>query len=156
MRFQPNDLVVSNQKIRPHTSYEIYKVVAIINGHCLLEHYGSAWEGEIHKDDYEWEPGSRNWSETYIRYQEKDLITPEEYLVEKKKLEAEESRLEGEFKAVRSQFRENLDKAADLINQSTTMAEACQKDIRSSLKIDYQTLFHALDRAGWSASFTRC
>lgn len=156
MRFKVDDLVVQKDKVRPHTSYEIYKVSAILNGDYLIEHHGSAWEGEIHLNDWIEEKGSRSWHEALTRRQESELITPEEYLEEKKKLEAEESRLNSEFETVRAQFRENLDKAADLINQSTTMAEACKKNIRESLKNDFRNLFHALNKAGWSASFTRC
>lgn len=156
MRFNVSDLVVDKSTVRPHTSYEVYKVSAILDGFYLLEHYGSGYEGEIHPDEWDDELGSRSWRSAFIRYQESELITPEEYLQEKKKLEDEQSRLNSEFEVVRAQFQENLDKAADLINQATTMAEACQKDIRSSLKNDFRNLFHALDKAGWSASFTRC
>jgi len=156
MRFKVDDLVAQKDKVRPHTSYEIYKVVGILNDNYIAEHYGSAWEGQIYKGDCELEPGSKNWQGAYIRFREADLITPEEYLTEKNRLEDEESRLNSEFETIRAQFRKNLDEAADLINQSTTMAEACNKNIRDSLKNDFRNLFHALDKAGWSASFTRC
>jgi hypothetical protein len=156
MRFKIDDLVVMKADVQARRSYEAYKVALIFRDSYLLEHYGSVWEGKITQEDWESEPGSRSWREALIRYQESELFTFEEAVQEQRKLEVEKSRLANEFEAVHAQFRENLDKAADLINQSSTMAEACNKEIRDSLKSDFRNLFHALDRAGWSASFTRC
>lgn len=156
MKFKVGDLVTHKESIRPHSSYTVDKVSAILNGFYLVEHHGFGYDGEIRVDENEYEPGSRSWRSALARYKEDELCTIEEHMVEAHKLEAEQSRLDAEFQVIRSQFQENLDKAADLINQSTTMAEACQKDIRESLKNDFRNLFHALDKAGWSASFTRC
>ena len=155
MKFSIGDQVVEKKNIQPYTSYNVLKIVSILDGALLLEHYGFRSEGEIHLEVYSNEPGSRGWREGLRRYQEEELFTLEEAEAEKHNLEAAQSKLSQEFDAVHYQLQGKLDQAAVLVEGAGLIAKAHNK-IFFDLKKECMLLYQALDRYGWSHSHMQC
>lgn len=157
MKFDVGSLVVEKKSVRAHTSYNVQKVTAILNGALLLEHHGFGFDGEITAEDYSEynKPGSRGWRENLQRYQEEELFTPEEALAEISRLEAVKSKLDEEFGAVRDLIAANLQQAAELVETAASLAKKCDKDFEDLIQ-EGGALYKALDNGGWSHSTMRC
>lgn len=157
MKFAIGDRVVEKKDIRAHTSYNVQKVSAHLDGFLLLEHWGHGYDGELHEEDYSEynKPGSRGWRESLQRYQEEELFTPEEALAELRKLEEAKSKLDEEFGAVRDLIAANLKQAAELVETAASLAKKCDKDFEDLIQ-EGGALYKALDNGGWRHSTMRC
>lgn len=157
MKFSVGDLVIEKAHIRARTSYNVSKVIAYLDGALLLEHYGHAYDGEIHYEDYDDlnVPGSRTWREGLQRFQEQELFTPEEALKELKRLEEADSKLNQEFNDVKEQIVAKLEEAAKLANEAADMITKVDKTFEDMI-YDCVSLYKALDRGGWSQSTMHC
>jgi len=148
-------LVVEKKRLLPHTSYSVSKVAVILDDSILIEHYGYGYDEEIHSDNYSAPIGSRSWREGYERYQEDELITPEEAVKEIQRLNDVKDILEKEFEGVRSYIQDKLDQAAGFVKQAGEIAKSCDKSL-FDLKPEGQELYKALEDAGWSHSHMSC
>lgn len=156
MKFSIGDLVVEKKELRPHTSYNIHKVVAFLDGDLLATHYGYAFDGEVNPESgFNSEPGSRGWRTNIIRLEEKELCTPEEALIELHSLEAAKSKLEAEFESIRDQVKTNLDQATLFVKKAFEVIKPLNKEFRD-LTQECSDLFIALDDGGWAHSTLSC
>ncbi len=157
MKFAIGDKAVEKSNVRAHTNYLVYMVVGILDGAYLVKFWGDGFGDEVTECEYdmEGEPGSRGWHTAIIRYQEEELFTPEEALVELRKLESDLSKLEKEFNGVRDQIQQKLDDAATLVREAAALAKPFDKDFYD-LKRECKSLYHAMDDGGWSHSNMRC
>lgn len=156
MKFRVGDLAIEKTLLRPHTSYNVNQVVAIVDGALLLENYGHAYDGEIHPYNDEFnKPGSLGWRGSLRRFQEDELVTPDEAVAEIKRLEDAKAKLEKEFEGVRSQIQSKMDQAAALVQEAADLAKAYEKDFYD-LRSDCRTLYQAMSNGGWSHSSMKC
>lgn len=155
MKFSIGDMVVEKEDIHPHTSYNVFKVVTILNGELLIKHYGCVFDGELSVEEFESKPGGRCYRESFLRFQENELFTLEEADDKIHQLEAAKSKLENEFESVRSQIQEKLNKAADLVSKADALVKPFNKDF-SDLKKECTPLYRALKDGGWSHSHMSC
>ena len=155
MKFSIGQLVVEKNTIQPHLPYNVQQVVAILNDVLLLEHYGIAYDGEVSKEDWLYDIGSRSWREGLQRYQENELYTLEEALIELRYREAQQTKLASDFEAVRLQLKDKLDQAASLVQEAGEIANLHYKDFYD-LKEECMGLYEALNRGGWSHSSMQC
>lgn len=155
MKFSIGDMVVEKEDIHPHTSYNVFKVVTILNGELLIKHYGCVFDGELSVEEFESKPGGRCYRESFLRFQENELFTAQEADERILHLEAAKSKLENEFESVRSQIQEKLNQAAALVKEADALAKPFNKDF-CILKSECGTLYHALNDGGWSHSSMRC
>lgn len=155
MKFAIGQQVVEKEALRAHSSYNVLKVVAILDGALLLEHYGFGCDGEVHHEDWEDKPGTRGWRESLQRYQESDLLTLEEAVEELHRLEAAESKLNQEFETVRDQVQEKLEQAAALVKEAASLTTAHDKSFYD-LKRECMPLYLALNEGGWRHSHMEC
>src|SRR5258706_16478398 len=107
MKFSIGDKVVPKDSIRAHTNYLVSEVVAYLDGNVLTMMWGDGFGDEIHHYDFleDTKPGDRSWGSAIHRYQESDLFTPEEALVELRRLEAIKDNLNQEFEGVRASIQ---------------------------------------------------
>jgi hypothetical protein len=155
MKFSIGDQVTEKEGIHPYTSYNVLKVISILDGALLAEHYGWSSEGKIYPEDYTSEIGSRGWREGLRRYQEEELFTLEEAEAEKYNLEVAQDKLSQEFYAVRVQLKKKLDQAAALVEEAGAIAQAHNKTF-FNLKVECMPLYLALNGGGWSHSHMQC
>lgn len=156
MKFFIGDKVVEKNSLRPRSSYCVEKVVSILDGALLIEHYGTAFDGEIHQfDDDLNAPGTRSWREGIRRHQEDDFLTPEEAIQEIHRLDLEQNKLTQEFEAVQSKIEDKLQKAAALVKEAGAIAKTCDKDFYD-LKKECMPLYRVLEEGGWSHSHMSC
>lgn len=155
MKYPVGSLLVEKKTIKAHTSYNVQKVVAHLDGALLTQHYGFGFDGEVHEEDYHSEPGSRGWREELQRYQENELCTIEETKAELARLETAKAILENEFASVRDQIQEKLAAAAKLAEEATDILVKHNKDYEDMLQ-ECGPLYKALDKGGWRHSTLRC
>ena len=153
--FSVGDKVVEKKNIQPRTSYNILQVVGSLNGALLTNQYGCGYQGEHHADDFEDVPGSRSWRSAIEQYQEEELVSLDEALIEQQKLEANKSKLDEEFEKVKPLIRKRLDEAAALVKEARLLVNPFDRTFYD-LKIECTTLYQALDDGGWSHSHMSC
>lgn len=157
MKFSINDLVVIKTLIHPHTSYSVNRVCAILDDAYLTVGYGFAFDGEIQKDDLEDldKPGSRHWREGIQRYQEHELFSMDEAVIELRRLENVKSKLESDFESTRPQIQERMNKAAALVKEAVGIIKPLDKEFYD-LTSECKELYLALKDGGWSHSTMSC
>lgn len=157
MKLSVGDLVVEKKELRPHTSYNIFKIVAFLDGTPLAIHHGFAFDGEIKYESKLLSDvrGSRSWRTSVLRLDEKELCTPEEAIVEIHRLESVKSKIESEFELIRDQIKTNLDQATAVIKKTGELMKPFGKELRD-LPNECSDLFLALDDSGWSHSTMQC
>lgn len=157
MKFAIGDKVIEKKDIRPHTSYPVDIVVGFLDDSILTTAWGDGYGDEIHYYDFneDIKPGDRNWKSGITRHQESELFTPEEAVLELRRLEAEKSKLEGEFNDLRARVQEKLDSAAALVQEATALIDHTGKDFYDMTE-ECKELHYALSKGGWSHSTMRC
>jgi hypothetical protein len=156
MKFSVGDLVVEKIGIQAHTSFNVLKVVAILNDSLLLEYYGFCFDGEISQDEiFISAPGTRSWRESYHRYLEEELFSTQEALEEIHKLQAAQGELNKEFDSILPQLEEKLNQAAALVKEAAAMA-LDHNTTFYYLKDQCMPLYLALNQGGWSHSHMEC
>lgn len=157
MKFNIKDKVIPKDTIKAHTNYLVSEVVAYLDGNVLTMMWGDGFGDELHHYDFleDTKPGDRSWGSAIHRYQESDLFTPEEALVELRKLEEDKSKLETEFEGVRSQVQEKMNEAAMLVSEASQLVKPTGKDFYD-LVSECKELYTALSEGGWSHSTMRC
>jgi hypothetical protein len=155
MKFSIGDQVAEKKNIQPYTSYNVLKVISILDGVLLVEHYGFVSDGEIIQEDFSFKPGSRGWRTSLQKCQEEELLTLEEAVEELHALETAQNKLSQEFDAVRNQLQAKLDQAALLVKEAGTIAGAHNKTF-FELKNECMPLYLALNGGGWSHSHMQC
>jgi hypothetical protein len=157
MKFAIGDKVIHKSSVRAHTNYPVDIVVGFLGDAVLTMGWGDGFGSEIrHYDFYEdVKPGDRSWRSAVSRYLESELFTPEEVVVELKKLEDTKSRLEAEFEGVRSQVQEKMEAAAALVAEASELVKPTGKDF-FNLVNECKDLYRALSKGGWSHSTMTC
>jgi len=157
MKFSIGDKVVQKTSVQAHTNYPVEIVVGFLGDAVLTMSWGDGFGDEIrHYDFYEdIKPGDRSWRSAISRYQESELLTPEEVIVQLRKLEDEQSKLEAEFESVRTHVQEKLNQAAVLVKEATSLVEPTGKDFYD-LTEECRELHFALSKGGWSHSTMKC
>ena len=157
MKFNIKDKVVPKDHLKAHTNYTVLEVVGSLDGNVLTMAWGDGFGEELHHYDFleDTKPGDRSWRGAIERYQESELFTPEEALVELRKLEAVKSKLESEFEGVRSQVQEKMKGAALLVSEAAQLVSPTGKDFYD-LVSECKELYLALNEGGWSHSTMRC
>jgi|SRR6185369_5782302 len=157
MKFANGDKVIPKDSIRAHTNYLVSEVVGYLDGSVLTMAWGDGFGDELHHYPFleDSKPGDRSWRSAVQRYQESELFTPAEALVELRKLEAVKSQLESEFESMRSQVQEKMDKAALLVAEAGALVEPTGKDFYDLVN-ECKELYLALTKGGWSHSTMRC
>lgn len=157
MKFSVGDKVVQKTSVQAHTSYPVEIVVGFLGDAVLTMGWGDGFGDEIHHFDFyeDVKPGDRNWRSAVSRYQESELLTPEEVVLELRRLEAEKSKLEGEFNDLRALVQEKLDSAAALVQEATALIDHTGKDFYDMTE-ECKELHYALSKGGWSHSTMRC
>jgi len=157
MKFKIKDKVIPKDSIKANTNYLVAEVVAYLDGNVLTMMWGDGFGSELHHYDFleDTKPGDRSWGSAIHRYQESDLFTPEEALVELRRLEGVKSQLEQDFEGVRSQVEEKMNKAALLVQEAGALVEPTGKDFYN-LTDECKNLYLALNEGGWSHSTMRC
>lgn len=155
MKFSVGDHVVEKKNIKPFTSHSVLRIISILNGDYLAVYYGQSFKDEVDVNDWEIEPGSREWREGILRLQEKDLMSFEEYEIELKNLESEGAILEQEFRSVKDKIQINLKQASQLVEEAGLMLKTYNKDL-VDMQSDCKPLYLALKNAGWSHSSMSC
>jgi hypothetical protein len=156
MKFSIGDMVVEKETLKAHTSYNVSKVVGFLDGALLLEHYGFAFDGEVHPEDYKSEPGTRGWRKEIQRYQEEELCTPEAAVKELHRLGAIKDKLNEEFEGVRESIQAKLDAAAVLVQEAADIAKPFNKELDDLSREECRKLYEAQEKNGWRASHVRC
>lgn len=157
MKFAIGDKVVQKSSVRAHINYPVDIVVGFLGDAVLTMGWGDGFGDEIrHYDFYEdVKPGDRSWRSAVSRYQEKELFTPEETVLELRRLEEVKSQLEKDFEGVRSQVQEKMDKAALLVQEASALVKPTGKDFYDLVN-ECEELYRALNKGGWSHSTMKC
>lgn len=156
-KFSIKDKVIPKDSIRAHTNYLVAEVVGELDGAVLTMMWGDGFGEELHHYDFleDTKPGDRSWRGAVERYQESELFTPEEALIELRRLEAVKSQLETDFEGVRTQVQEKMDQAAGLVREAGVLVEPTGKDFYDLTK-ECKELYLALNGGGWSHSTMTC
>lgn len=155
MKFSIGDLVVEKKEIKSFTSYNVSKVAAILNGDLLIKHYGCIFDGELTAEEFESKPGDRSYRQSFLRFQENELLTTDEAVEKLHRLEAAKSKIENEFESVRNQIHSKMNNAALLVKEADSLAKAYDKNFWQ-LKDECMPLYRALKDGGWSHSHMSC
>lgn len=159
MKFQIKDKVVPKDTVRAHTNYLVHQVVGFLDGHVLTKMWGDGFGGELHHYPFDDDTpvGGRNWRSAIQRYQESELLTPEEALIELRRIEAEKDKFEAEFEGVRELVGKNLNDAAKLVQEAANLVKktGADKDFYNMVG-ECKELFLALKDGGWSHSTMQC
>ena len=157
MKFQIKDKVVPKDHLKAHTNYMVLEVVGYLDGAVLTMHWGDGFGEELHHYDFleDTKPGDRSWRGAIQRYQEEELLTPEEALAELRKLEDKKSKLEAEFESVRNKVQEKMSQAAVFVKEASALVDPTGKDFYD-LAVECKELYLALNEGGWSHSTMRC
>lgn len=158
MKFNINDLVIVKDSIQPNTNVLIYKVAIHHNGDYLLKFHGDLYpfaSAEIHEYDHDFGPRTRSWRSSFQRYEEDELISLDDGLVEWKRLTESKSQMETEFTAVRSKVEEKMQAAVAIVKEVNALILPLDKDL-CDLRKECKPLYEALDEGGWRSSHFRC
>jgi len=157
MKFAIGDKVIQKSSVRAHTNYPVDVVVGFLEDAVLTMGWGDGFGSEIrHYDFYEdVKPGDRSWRSAVSRYQESELLTPEETLLELERLETVKSQLEKDFEGVREQVQTKMDQAALLVQEATVLVKPTGKDFYDLVQ-ECKELYLALSKGGWSHSTMKC
>lgn len=157
MKFAIGDKVIQKDLVAAHSSYPVLQVVGILDGVLLTMNWGDGFGGELTHYDFleDVEPGSRNWRNAISRYQESELFTPEEVVVELHRLEDIKSKLEQDFEGVRLQVQEKMNQAAAIVKEAGALVLPTGKELYD-LTDECKELYVALDEGGWSHSTMQC
>lgn len=161
MKFQVKDKVIPKETVRPRSNYNVYEVVAHLDGHILAEFWGDGFgDGTIEQDPYRADPdntpvGSSGWRGSIARYQESQLFTPEEAYAEWRRLTDGKDKLEAEFEAIRDAVKEKLNQAAVLVKEAGDIVTSKEKEFYD-LPGACKELYLALKEGGWSHSTLVC
>lgn len=156
MKFAVNDLVALKKSFFPNQSYQVYKVVAILNKAILVVHYGSSYhDGVIDPFPFKDEPGSRSWRSAIERYQEKECLSIEEAKVELVRVNEAADKLNQEFESVRGDVETKFGQAAALVAEAAAIVKAHNKTFYDMRK-EGMSLYRALEGGGWSHSHMKC
>ncbi len=157
MKFQIKDKVIPKDSLRAHTNYLVSEVVGYLDGAVLTMMWGDGFGEELHHYPFleDSKPGDRSWRGAVQRYEESELMTPEDALKHLRELEAEKSKLEAEFESITQPVKEKLDQAAALVKEASVLVEPTGKDFYD-LTEACKELYLALNGGGWSHSTMRC
>lgn len=157
MKFSIDDQVAERCDIHPRSSFNIYKVIGFFEGAVLATWWGHAYDGDVMREDFllDNKPGTRSFRTAILRFEEKELITPEEAFAEQKVQEAARNKMEEEFEGLRSQIREKMDQASLLVDEAVATLASYGKSF-IDLQEECSLLSNALDRGGWRESSMHC
>jgi hypothetical protein len=155
MKFSIGSFIIEKTSIEPNTSYEIEKVIGILDGTLLAVNYGTSFNGEIHENNYENLPGTKSWREAIQRYREEEVFTIVEAEAERHRLQEAQNKLAQDFELVKDQLKSKLDRAAELVREAGDLARAHKKEFYD-LRPECMPLYHALKDGGWVHSHMSC
>lgn len=154
MKFNVGQNVVIKEGIAAYLSFNIMRVMYVLNDHyLLLEYFGFGTSKEINLEHSSLDEPLFN-REVY-RYKEEELFTIEEAQKEILRLEEIESKIEAEFTEVRNQIKSKLEQAADLVEEALKLAKPFDKNLYD-LQDEVRLLNLALNNNGWKSSNTGC